>query len=153
MIKNIYESICDMIWGPVPQLEDTRFYYLSLLKNEVYDENEYSIHGLWPQNSKTDFPSYCKRVTFSVNKLVPILPDLNKYWYSNEEKNVDFWKHEYSKHGSCVFTKMSEYEYFKKALDLYQQAIKLNLPERYTNPDSFKILIPVNLNFEFYEEL
>ena len=55
MIKNIYESICDMIWGPVPQPEDTRFYYLCLLKNEVYDENEYSIHGLWPQNSKTDF--------------------------------------------------------------------------------------------------
>ena len=153
MIKNIYESICDMIWGPVPQPEDTRFYYLCLLKNEVYDENEYSIHGLWPQNSKTDFPSYCKKVTFSVDKLVPILPDLNKYWYSNEEKNVDFWKHEYSKHGSCVFTKMNEYQYFKKALDLYQQAIKLNLPEKYIDPDSFNILIPVNLDFEFYEEL
>lgn len=153
MIKNIYESICDMIWGPVPQPEDTRFYYLCLLKNEVYDENEYSIHGLWPQNSKTDFPSYCKKVTFSVDKLVLILPDLNKYWYSNREKNVDFWKHEYSKHGSCVFTKMNEYQYFKKALDLYHQAINLNLPEKYIDPDSFNILIPVNLDFEFYEQL
>ena len=46
MIKNIYESICDMIWGPVKQPEDTRFYYLCLLKNDVYDEIEYSIHGL-----------------------------------------------------------------------------------------------------------
>ena len=153
MIKNIYESICDMIWGPVPQPEDTRFYYLCLLKNEVYDENEYSIHGLWPQNSKTDFPSYCKKVTFSVDKLVPILQDLNKYWYSDREKNVDFWKHEYSKHGSCVFTKMNEYQYFKKALDLYHQAINLNLPEKYIDPDSFNILIPVNLDFEFYEQL
>ena len=153
MIKNIYESICDMIWGPVPQPEDTRFYYLCLLKNEVYDENEYSIHGLWPQNSKTDFPSYCKKVTFSVDKLVPILQDLNKFWYSDREKNVDFWKHEYSKHGSCVFTKMNEYQYFKKALDLYHQAINLNLPEKYIDPDSFNILIPVNLDFEFYEQL
>ena len=74
MIKNIYESICDMIWGPVKQPEDTRFYYLCLLKNDVYDEIEYSIHGLWPQNSKTDFPHTVKKVTFSVDKLVPILP-------------------------------------------------------------------------------
>ena len=151
MIKNIYDAICDMIWGPEPV--DTRFYYLSLLKNEEYDELEFSIHGLWPQNSKTSFPSYCKKVVFSIEKLVPILPDLKKYWYSDRETNVDFWKHEDVKHGSCVFTPMSEYQYFKKALDLYQRAIKLNLPEKYASPDSYNILIPVSLDFEFFEEL
>lgn len=151
MIKNIYDAICDMIWGPEPV--DTRFYYLSLLKNEEYDELEFSIHGLWPQNSKTSFPTYCKKVVFSIEKLVPILPDLKKYWYSDRETNVDFWKHEYVKHGSCVFTPMNEYQYFKKALDLYQRAIKLNLPEKYSSPDSYNILIPVSLDFEFFEEL
>ena len=88
MIKNIYDSICDMIWGK--EKIDTRFYYLSLIKNEAYDENEFSIHGLWPQNSKTDFPSYCKRVNFQLSKLVPILQDLNKYWYSNRGPNGSF---------------------------------------------------------------
>jgi ribonuclease I len=151
MIKNIYDTICDMIWGPDPV--DTRFYYLSLLKNAEYDELEFSIHGLWPQNSKTSFPSYCKKVVFSIEKLVPILPDLKKYWYSDREKNVDFWKHEYVKHGSCVFTPMNEYQYFKKALDLYHKAIKLNLPEKYASTDSYNVLIPVSLDFEFFEEL
>lgn len=151
MIKNIYDSICDMIWGK--EKIDTRFYYLSLIKNEAYDENEFSIHGLWPQNSKTDFPSYCKRVNFQLSKLVPILPDLNKYWYSDREKNVDFWKHEYSKHGSCVFTPMNEYQYFKKALDLYHEAVQLNLPDKYYDPDSFHCLIPVTLDFEFFEKV
>jgi len=47
----------------------------------------------------------------------------------------------------------SREDFFKKALDLYQQAIKLNLPEKYIDPDSYNILIPVNLNFEFYEQL
>jgi len=151
MIKNIYDTICDIIWGPEPT--DERFYYLSLLKNANYHEIEFSIHGLWPQNSKNDYPSYCKNVVFSITKLIPILSDLKKYWYSEREQNVDFWKHEYSKHGSCVFTPMNEYQYFKKALDLYQRAIYLNLPQKYYDPNSHKCLIPVSLDFEFFEEL
>ena len=39
---------------------DSRFYYLSLL----YENNKWSIHGLWPQNSKDSYPTYCKLVNF-----------------------------------------------------------------------------------------
>ena len=150
MMRSFYDHMCDYVYGKEPV--DTRFYYLSLIKNEPYHDLEFSIHGFWPQNSKTDFPSFCKKVKFSINKLVPILPDLNKYWSSDRETNADFWKHEYAKHGSCVFTQMSEYEYFKKTLDLYQQAIKLNLPQKYYDPDSFHCFIPVTLDFHFYDD-
>ena len=35
---------------------------------------------------KTSYPTYCTNVTFDVNKLQPIMPKLNKYWYSTQEK-------------------------------------------------------------------
>lgn len=123
----------------------TKFYYLSLIKEQ---NNTFSIHGLWPQYSPTQYPSYCKEVSFSLDKLQPILPDLNKYWYSTEEKNSDFWEHEYKKHGSCVFTNITEYEYFEKALELYKEAIKANLPQKYYNTQNKKCLIPVSIDFK-----
>ena len=59
---------------------DTRFYYLSLIK----EESGYSIHGLWPQTSATTYPSFCRNVTFDASKLKDILPEMEKYWYSNQ---------------------------------------------------------------------
>ena len=70
--------------------KDTRFYYLSLIEEK---KNTFSIHGLWPQNSKTDYPTYCKKVDFSIEALEPIIDELNKYWYSKQVKNTKFWKH------------------------------------------------------------
>ena len=42
--------------------KDTRFYYLSLIK----ETNGYSIHGLWPQTSTLKYPTYCKKVNFYI---------------------------------------------------------------------------------------
>ena len=109
--------------------KDTNFYYLSLiLENE--EENKWSIHGLWPQYSKNEYPKYCKKVEFKIEKLESIIEELNKKWYSNIEKNNDFWKHEYEKHGSCMFTDISEFDYFNLVLNLYKEAIQLNLPNK-----------------------
>ena len=58
---------------------NNNFYYLSLIK----EENGYSIHGFWPQYSENSYPTFCKKVTFDVQKLTDILPELEKYWYSN----------------------------------------------------------------------
>ena len=123
-----------------------RFYYLSLIKEQ---NNTFSIHGLWPQYSTTSYPTYCTNVTFDANKLQPIISKLNESWYSTQEKNEDFWKHEYEKHGSCVFTPMSELEYFQKTLDLYQEAIKEDLPKHFYDENTKKCLIPVSTYFKF----
>lgn len=123
-----------------------RCYYLSLLKKG----DEWHIHGLWPQFDANTYPSYCKPVTFDINKLFSILPALEKYWYSDEkEKNQKFWSHEWTKHGSCMFTKMDELEYFQTALKLYGEAVKLNLPEKFYKDG--KCLIPIDLNLKFMD--
>ena len=125
---------------------ENKFYYLSLIKEK---NNQFSIHGLWPQYSLNSYPSYCKEVQFDIDKVKYLLPELNKYWYSNRSNNDDFWKHEYQKHGSCVFSPITEEQYFKKTLDLYKEAINKNLPEKYFDSNTNKCLIPLDLNFHF----
>lgn len=124
----------------------TKFYYLSLIKE--YD-NTFSIHGLWPQYNINQYPTFCKKVNFEIDNLKTILPELQKKWYSNRGSDADFWEHEYEKHGSCVFTPMTELEYFSKTLELYDKAIELQLPPKYQNNQTNKCLIPVDLSFNF----
>ena len=128
------------------------FYYLSLFNTTGDISNtHFTIHGLWPQFNQTTYPTYCKTITFNVDELKPIIDDLNKYWYSSQEKNSDFWEHEYKKHGTCMFDQMNELQYFQKALDLYYQATSLQLPIKYYNPDTHLCLIPVSLDFKFIQ--
>tara|TARA_Y100001970_G_C13569734_1_gene525594 strand:+ start:35 stop:469 length:435 start_codon:yes stop_codon:yes gene_type:complete len=139
---SFFYSVYNLLFSPV----GTRFYYLSLIKE---DDNTYSIHGLWPQYTKNSYPSYCKKVKFSEKALAPIIDDLNKYWYSDRGQNDYFWKHEYEKHGSCMYGSMNEFQYFSKTLELYHKAIKLGLPPKYENNKTKKCLIPVSLDFDF----
>ena len=126
---------------------EKRFYYLSLKKTHT---NQYSIHGLWPQTDLNNYPTYCNKVNFSIQKLSPIITDLQKYWYSDLGTNDDFWKHEYTKHGSCMFNPMTEFEYFDKTLELYKDAINNDLPCKYEK--EHKCLIPISLDFKFINE-
>ena len=130
----------------IKKKDSKKFYYLSLIKEP---NNKWSIHGLWPQYSKNSYPTFCKKVKFDINKLESILPKLNEKWYSNEEKNEDFWKHEWEKHGSCMFSDMNEEEYFKKTLDLFTIAQQIDLPNEFYDNETKKCLIPLDLYFKF----
>ena len=147
----MFGRIVNFLFGDL--LRGQKFYYLSLIKE---DDGSFSIHGLWPQFNKTSYPSYCKKVDFSIDKLESIIEELNKFWYSTMEKNDDFWKHEYVKHGSCMFTNMNELQYFSKTLELYKEAVRLGLPEKYEenekNRDYIRCLIPVSLDFKFMDD-
>lgn len=124
------------------------FYYLSLIKEL---DNTWSIHGLWPQYSKDSYPSFCKNVEFNYIKIIDLLPELKSKWYTDKGYDIDFWSHEYLKHGTCNFNNLDEHDYFKKTLELYDTAILQKLPEKYYNSLSKKCLIPVNQQFEFFE--
>jgi len=122
-----------------------KFYYLSLIK----ETGGWSIHGLWPQYNKNQYPTFCKEVNFDINKLEPILKDLNEKWYSEDNKNENFWKHEWEKHGSCMFTELDELEYFEKTLELFDTALQIDLPGDFYNEETKKCLIPITLDFKF----
>ena len=126
------------------KLDNNNFYYLSLIKE---GEDEWSIHGLWPQNSSTTYPSYCKKVDFDINKIKSLINLLNKYWYSDRVQDYDFWKHEWEKHGSCMFEEIDEYNYFNKTIELYEFVIKNVNIDKYYNNKNKKCLIPFDLNF------
>ena len=145
MLGYLYELYNGYLTKSGNSSNSSKFYNLSLIKN---DDKTYSIHGLWPQYSKNKYPTFCKSVDFSIDKLESLMGELNKYWYSTKEKNEDFWKHEYEKHGSCMFKEMTEYEYFNTTLSLYFEAVSLNIIKKYDNKNG-KILIPLDLNFNF----
>ena len=121
---------------------DRRFYYLSLL----LEDNKWTIHGLWPQNSKSDYPTFCRNVDFSENLLNPIINDLDKYWHSDRGSNESFWEHEWKKHGSCMFQEMNELQYFSKTLELFHYVSNKGIINNYKERN--KALIPFSLDFK-----
>ena len=129
--------------------DSSKFYYLSLIKE---GNNEWSIHGLWPQYSKNQYPTFCKKVNFNINKIKSILPELEKNWYSykkTEKDDEEFWKHGWEKHGSCMFIDMNEFDYFNKTLELYNTAIQIDIPNEFYDDKTKKCLIPITLDFKF----
>lgn len=142
MFYSTYQWLYNLIY---PEENNSKFYYLSLIK----ENDGWSIHGLWPQYSKNQYPTFCKPVKFSYKSIQSLEPELKIFWYSNKSRNEQFWEHEWKKHGSCVFSEIDEYQYFSTTIKLYKEALNKKLPERYYNNDTGKCLIPVNINFEF----
>ncbi len=126
--------------------KDERFYYLSLMIDRK--DSSLTIHGLWPQYNIDSYPQYCKNVLFTMKVLKPLKKDLYKYWKPNNIKDpMKLWFHEWRKHGSCIFTDITQYEYFKITLDLYKEVIDKNLIcEKYKSKNHY--LIPVSLDFK-----
>tara|TARA_B100001093_G_C26457062_1_gene854802 strand:+ start:59 stop:667 length:609 start_codon:yes stop_codon:yes gene_type:complete len=137
--------------SPIPEEnEDLKFYYLALKRNNP--EEKWTIHGLWPQTNLESYPVFCRKVTFDIKKLSPIIDKLYIDWHSDQTSNDYFWSHEWEKHGSCMFTEMDELEYFTKALDLYDFVIDNELIEEYINDENQKnCQIPFTINFELIE--
>jgi hypothetical protein len=164
LVDQTESLIYDQTESPIlskSKIYDQRFYYLSLMRESVEDGSRYGIHGLWPQNSKTKYPSFCKDVDFDYDVLKPILPELEEYWYSSRGlretislgikdsgSNEKFWSHEWKKHGSCMFSESninSELEYFQKTLEVYHKAVKIDLPMHMGCKET--CMIPVSLDF------
>ena len=76
----------------------------------------WTIHGLWPEWNA----GFCRNVTFKEALVEDLVPELNKYWPSDQGPNPTFWSHEWEKHGSCA-DNMTEHQYFSTALSLYNQ--------------------------------
>ena len=125
------------------------FYYLSLLNNN----NKWHIHGLWPQYNLNSYPKYCnKNEKFNYETVKPLLTDLNLNWYSGEETNEEFWKHEWLKHGTCMFNKCSEEDYFKTALFLLKDSESKSIIEKFKIEGTNKSMVPYDLKFNIIKD-
>ena len=67
------------------------------------------------------------------------------------QQDENFWKHEWEKHGSCMFKDIDEFHYFNTALNLFHFALQKKLPDKWYHPETGKCLIPVDLNFQFID--
>ena len=127
--------------------KDNRFYYLSLKRDN--NTKQWSIHGLWPQYSKTSYPSYCRNIPFDIDNLEPIIMDLQNFWYFKESTSKAFWKQEWIKHGTCMFNDSNEYDYFKQALSSYVEVLQQNIIDKFPLENNGTLVkIPLDLNFK-----
>ena len=145
---NFFTTLASFWPTSITNQNQNNFYYLSLLKN---DKNIYgfSIHGLWSQYGNGGYPTFCKDIPFDITKLKSIEKDLITFWElpnDTDKLEEQFWKHEWLKHGTCMFTEMNELEYFKKTLELYHKIHNLKLDiEKYKKGENY--MIPFDLNF------
>lgn len=134
-------------------MTENKFYYLALLKNKN-NVHGISIHGLWPNYSDGSYPTFCKLVDFDFSKLSPIIEQLRTNWDLPQDINKDeiqFWAHEWKKHGSCMFQEMDEHEYFTKTLELYNYIIhNKDIDIEYYKKDNTTYMIPFDLHFKPY---
>ena len=115
----------------------------------MFENNQWVIHGLWPQYTLKNYPTFCKDVTFDINSLESIKDDLDKHWFSDTGDNQSFWEHEWKKHGSCMFDTdditWNEFKYFNLTLKLYHEVIDSKIIEKYSKDHKAKIPIDLNL--------
>ena len=73
----------------------------------------WTIHGLWPHDT------YCRDGSFDVSGISSLEDQLDVYWPSCQNMNsVDFWAHEYQKHGTCM--PWTEWQYFKNVMSVFE---------------------------------
>ena len=91
------------------------------------EANIMNIHGLWPslKNGKNLDP--CTSGVEIVDNNSQIFIDMRKYWPSFKGSNVEFWNHEYNKHGYCMVEEFNwdDYEdYFRFVITLFLKDYK-----------------------------
>eukprot|EP00986_Skeletonema_menzelii_P015570 scaffold12056_cov155-Skeletonema_menzelii.AAC.1 len=92
---------------------------------DVITRNKFGIDSpftdyLWPSNDDGSYPQNCSSEKFDLSNLQPIREELEQKWpniqapSSNTARHVDFWEHEWGKHGTC--SGLSQLDYFSHAL-------------------------------------
>ncbi|GMF36014.1 unnamed protein product [Phytophthora fragariaefolia] len=82
-----------------------------------------TLHGLWPELSGSAPPSFCAGEAFDAAKIERELglDVLHQYWpdvkFSEASPQyADFWKHEWTRHGTC--SGLEQVDYFTHAVNL-----------------------------------
>ena len=79
---------------------------------------------MWPQyNDPSTYPECCFDIAFDMNKISPIVDQMNKVWPSYYNGNEHFWTHEFVKHGTCSNSTLDnlEFVYFSNTVKLFSK--------------------------------
>ncbi|KAG7375841.1 hypothetical protein PHYPSEUDO_015133 [Phytophthora pseudosyringae] len=90
---------------------------------QSYWRSHLTLHGLWPELAGSAPPSFCSGEAFDADKIERELgiDALHQYWpdvkYSEASPQyADFWKHEWTRHGTC--SGLEQVAYFTHAINL-----------------------------------
>ena len=97
-------------------------------RDSVVDRNAMTIHGLWPSLKNGNRLNECTSGKKIIDNSSSLFQSMRTNWPSlTSTKNVDFWGHEYNKHGYCMVEEYgwSGYErYFQFVIDLHNRSYK-----------------------------
>lgn len=88
------------------------------------EDEEWSIHGVWPSDFHGMGPTFCNTSNhFNPKDLESLESDLKKKWMDiqNLTDHYQFWRHEWDKHGTCAASLEimdTEFKYFQQGLEL-----------------------------------
>jgi len=108
--------------------------------------DSFTLHGLWPTNNDSSYPSDCDPSDpFNPTLIKDLVPELNIAWfdYIDGPNSTDLWSHEWDKHGTCCKNVLpTEHDFFAEAINLhlksnitatlYAQGIKPSTTTKYT---------------------
>ncbi|RWS24256.1 extracellular ribonuclease LE-like protein [Leptotrombidium deliense] len=91
-------------------------------------KEEFSIHGLWPENvKKDDHVEFCCEENLNLASLQPTTFKRHEsrfaQWSASHMNNTEFWTHEWKKHGTCASSTPQlngQQKYFSTALQLFK---------------------------------
>ncbi|KAG4040771.1 hypothetical protein PC123_g23696 [Phytophthora cactorum] len=90
---------------------------------QSYWRSHLTLHGLWPELSGSAPPSFCSGEEFDADRIERELgiDTLHQYWpdvkFSEASPQyADFWKHEWTRHGTC--SGLEQVDYFTHAINL-----------------------------------
>lgn len=96
-------------------------------KDANVPKNIMTIHGLWPGLINGNMLKDCTSGVKIVDDGSSLFQNMRTYWPSFSKSNVDFWTHEYNKHGYCMVEEYgwSGYKnYFQFVLDLHSRTYR-----------------------------
>ena len=91
-------------------------------KDSDVPANTMTIHGLWPSLKSGNRLKECTSGVKIKDDGSSLFSSMKKYWPSFAKSNIDFWEHEYNKHGYCMAEEYgwSSYQnYFRYVIDLH----------------------------------
>ena len=83
--------------------------------------NEFIIHGLWPNFNDGSYPSFCSNEKLDIDFVNNNKDMFLKYWSDNNNiLDIDFINHEWTKHGTCSNSSLikTQSDYFLNTINI-----------------------------------